>query len=221
MKPSDPFRPNELELAKQTGRLVADLIQKMKLIKKAIIVSFDFRKVKVVKETNSNITVGTLFTQKFATRSKSEYLQMKGLGNLEQCVKDGPDESMEFFRFVFQSGIFFKQSGSSSLDCDLKLYYNPLYSNNSIQTLRHNYSRTISTGFYTMYSVGKTEQQNLLDEKKALKLIQMGSGQRFITDDVKRARKFLGKTSSGNALHDGSRMVLKVSLCLLFVRMLG
>ena len=218
MKPSDPFRPKEFELAKETGRLVADIIQKMNLIKKAIIVSFDFRKVKVVKETNPNITVGTLFTQKFAGKSKYDYLQIEGFDNLEQCIKDGPDEPVELFRFVFQSGIYFKESGSSSLDCDLKLYDNPLYSNNTIKTLRQNYSSTISSGFYTMYSVGKKEKQNVLDEKKARTLIQLNGGQRFITDDVKRALKFLGKTSSGSsAMHDGKQMILMVSLFIFLV----
>lgn len=190
------------------------MIQKFNLIDKAIIVSFDFRKLKVVKETNSNITVGTLFTQKFATRSKSEYLEMKELGNLEQCVKDGPDDPLEFFQFVLQSGIFFKQSGSSSFDCDLKLYDNPMYSNNTMETLRHNYSSTISAGFYTMYSIGKKEHQNTMDEKKARRLIQSGGGHRFITDDVKRARIFLGKTSSGAVvMHCGSLVVFLLFMC--------
>lgn len=217
MKPSDPFRPSEFELSKETGRLVANIIQKMNLVKKAIIVSFDFRKVKVVKETYPNITVGTLFSQKFAGKSKNDYLQIGGFENLKQCVKDGPDKPAELFQFVFQSGIYFKESGSSSLDCDLKLYNNPLYSNNTIQSLRHNYSSTISSGFYTMYSVGKSEEQNVLDEKKARSLIQLNGGQRFITDDVKRARKFLGKTSSSGSIvvQSTTQMILMVSLFLM------
>ena len=222
MKPSEPFRQNEFELAKETGRLVADIIQKMNLVKKAIIVSFDFRKVKVVKDTNPNITVGTLFTQKFASKSKNDYLQIGGFGNLKQCVKDGPDEPAELFQLIFESGIYFKVSGSSSLDCDLKLYDNPLYSNHTIQTLRHNYSSTISSGFYTMYSLGKKEQQNVLDEKKARTLIQLNGGQRIITDDVKRVRKFLSKTSSSGsiAMHHGIRMILMIPLFNFLVRLM-
>ncbi|XP_066918432.1 uncharacterized protein [Clytia hemisphaerica] len=200
MKPSEPLRPHELQLAKDTARLVAQIIEKMGLVKKAIIVSFDFRKVKVVKAINPNITVGTLFSQKFADKPKSRYLEMKELGNLEQCVKDGPEDTLEFFKFVLQSGLFFKQAGSSSFDCDIKLYNNPKYLNKTLPTLRQNYSRTVSTGFYTIYSMGKTEEQHLIDERKALQLIKQGGGQRFITDDVKRARSLLGKSSSAGTI---------------------
>jgi len=196
MKPSDPFRPHELQLAKDTARLVTEMIVQMKLEDKAIIVSFDIRKVKAIKDLNDNITVGTLFTQKHSVIPKSRYLEMKELGDLQQCVQDAPNDTIQFFQFVLQSGLLFKQSGSSSFDCDIKLYNNPAYSNNTIDTLRKNYGAEISTGFYTMFSMGKSEGENSRDAEKAKLLIESGGGQRFITDDVERARNFLGRSSS-------------------------
>lgn len=196
MKPSDPFRPHELQLAKDTARLVAEMIVQMNLENKAIVVSFDYRKLKAVKQFNNNITVGTLFTPKMSKTPKSEYLKMKELGDLQQCVQDAPNDTAQFFQFVLQSGLFFKQSGSSSFDCDILLYDNPAYSNKTLDTLRRNYGSEISTGFYTMFNMGKTESYNTRVAEKAKLLVESGGGQRFITDDVERSRKLLGRSSS-------------------------
>lgn len=200
MKPSDPFRPHEAQLANDTAILVADMIEKMNLFDKTIVVSFDFRKVAAVKKWNPKIVVGTLFTQKFMPVEKSHYeVAAKSLGNFSQCLQNAPIDNLGFSQFILNTGLLFKASGSSSFDCDINLYNNTSYSNNTLETLRQNYGNGISTGFYTIYSMSKTEEQNTEDEKK-LKMLQLdGGGQRMITDDVPRLRKFLKSSNKGNS----------------------
>ena len=65
MKPSEPRQGDE-ELTEATGKLVAELVTKMGLQKRAILVSFDWRKVAKVKQVNPQLTVGTLFTTWYA-----------------------------------------------------------------------------------------------------------------------------------------------------------
>lgn len=204
MKPSDPFRPHEAELANKTGILVAEMVEKMNLFDKAIIVSFDFRKVAAVKNANPRITVGTLFTQKYSTKTKSQYQKANVFEELNQCLQDAPSDPFELFQFILNYGLLFKASGSSSLDTDILLYNNPKYSNDTLKEIRQNYGNNVSTGFYTIYSMSKTKEENMKDEKKLKQLNAQGGGQRMITDDVPRLRKFLGRdsgTSSGNNLN--------------------
>lgn len=62
--------------------------------------------------------------------------------------------------------------------------------------LRRNYNPDISTGFYTVYGMFKTETQNLQDEVKLKNLYAQGGGERMITDDVPRLRKLMEKKST-------------------------
>lgn len=202
MKPSDPFRPHEAQLANETGTLVAKMVEKLNLLNKAIIVSFDFRKIAAVKRANPRITTGTLFTQKFSNKPKSLYQAVNEFQSLNRCLQDAPNDPLELFKFVLNYGLLFKASGSSSFDTDIVLYNNPSYSNTTLKTLRQSYGNNVSTGFYTVYSMSKTEEENKKDEIKLKQLFAQGGGQRMITDDVPRLRKLLGREkSSGNTIN--------------------
>ncbi len=65
MKPSEP-RAGDDKLTKDTALMAAAMVTKMKLQHKAIMVSFDPRKVHQVKTHYPSITAGTLFTTWYA-----------------------------------------------------------------------------------------------------------------------------------------------------------
>ncbi len=94
---------------------------------------------------------------------------------------------------MLHTGLVFKLSKSSSFDCNLDLYTDTRYSNNTVDMMRVSYGPAISTGFYTMYSMGNLEWQNVEGERKLLKLLKEGGGERVITDNVPRVKEFLKK----------------------------
>ena len=191
MKPS---AINNLALSNITGQLVADMVTRLGIIDKTIVVSFDFHKVYAVKQRNPKITVGTLFSPNKISVRKEVWLAA-WFPSFMQCAIEAPNDTFGMFQFVLQKGFPFKYSGSVSFDTNIDLYDNPRYSNNTLEMLRRNYNSNISTGFYTVYSMSKTETQNLQDEVKLKNLFAQGGGERMITDDVTRLRKLMGKKS--------------------------
>ena len=192
MKPS---AINNLALSNITGQLVADMVTRLGIIDKTIVVSFDFHKVYAVKQRNPKITVGTLFSPSKISVSKEVWLAV-WFPSFMQCAIDAPNDTFGMFQFVLQTGFPFKYSGSASFDTNIDLYDNAKYSNNTLEMLRRNYNPDISTGFYTVYSMSKTETQNLQDEVKLKNLFAQGGGERMITDDVPRLSKLMGKEST-------------------------
>lgn len=210
MKPST-FFAGDSNLVNKTGELVADMITRLDLTLKSIVISFDYRKIAVVKSHNPNIVVGTLYSHKFSTYPKllraREYFPA-----LSNCIADAPTDPFGYFKFTLNSGLLFKASGSSSIDCDITLYNNAKYSNDTIAMMHKNYSPDISTGFYTVYSLSKTEKQNKQDEIKTKELIKQGGGHRLITDDVPRLRVLVGKDSTGRWVRATTGVIFLCSL---------
>ena len=192
MKPSES-KPNDEELTEKTSRMVAEMVTKMDLSHRAILISFDVRKVHRVKSINSNLTVGTLFTSNYNTMPKPTTQMINTFPKYRQCFLDAPSDAIGYFNFVLKTGLPFKLSGSSSFDCNINLYNNKIFSNNTIAMMRKNYSPDISTGFYTVYSMSNTESENKENEIKLKELLKEGGGERLISDNVPRLRRFLKK----------------------------
>jgi len=193
MKPSEPQRGDD-DLTEKTGKMVAQMVTRMGLQRRAILVSFDFRKVHRVKKENPELTVGTLFTTWYAdVFDKPTKMLVKAFPKYEQCWKDAPSNKLDWFKFALQSGLVFKLSGSTSFDSNLDLYSDIRYSNDTVATIRKNYGASTSTGFYTMYSMADDELEHFKAEIKLVKLLTEGGAERIITDDVPRVKKFLKK----------------------------
>ena len=120
-------------------------------------------------------------------------LLLKEFPEYRQCWLDAPTDKVEWFKFMLQTSLVFKLSGSSSFDSNLDMYSDTRFSNNTVDMMKENYSADISTGFYTMYSMGNFEFQNIEGEKKLVKLLGEGGGERIISDNVPRAKAFLEK----------------------------
>ena len=192
MKPSTI---NNSALSNITGQLVADMVTRFGIMDKTVVVSFDFHKVYAVKQRNPKITVGTLFSPSKISIPKEAWLA-EWFPSFMQCAIEAPNDTFGIFQFVLQAGLPFKYSGSASFDTNIDLYDNAKYSNNTLEMLRRNYNPDISTGFYTVYGMFKTETQNLQDEVKLKNLYAQGGGERMITDDVTRLRKLMEKEST-------------------------
>jgi len=192
-------------------------------------VSFDWRKVAKVKQVNPQLTVGTLFTTWYAdVFQRPTQMLTKWFPKYKQCWKDAPSDSVNWFKFALQTGIVFKLSGSSSFDSNLDLYSDHRYSNNTVEMLRRNYGQNVSSGFYTMYSMGDSEEQHIEAEYKLLRLMEAGGAERVITDNVPRAKRFLRKRNamkkkdkplcSSGSIATSNILLFVALLCFLFAQ---
>eukprot|EP00111_Clytia_hemisphaerica_P016757 TCONS_00049701-protein len=203
MVPYLPFTGDTIEAAK-TGQLVAAMVTRLGMVNNVFIMSSDFRKIAAAKAANPQISTVALFGSPGLLFPKAVYVKefekagelsrLTGAPNpftaIEQCIKDSPDSTEEFFDFVVNHGIIFKAIGVSFLGLDFPVYQrNPKL----LRIFRRNYGKKISAGIGTLYDQEKSEDQNKVDEKTLLRLLadRKGTLQRILTDDVPRLRRLL------------------------------
>ena len=190
MKPS---YTRDLGESAAVGKAVAKLVRELGLERRAMINSFDPFKCLAAKQENPDVPVGTFYKRDWwkrehADKLKKDFAKLPGMAD---CVQASPNGS-EFLPFIFQNGAVFKSINASFVDMDYKIYNNPLYSNDTFQTLRANYSPSISAGAWTLYSMSQSEAEWDASEEKIASLVKLGA-QRFITDNVTRMLEKLGR----------------------------
>ena len=180
--------------SEKIGRKVAKLVTEMQLVERSILISFDYRKLQAAKIENQNLVVGNLFMNDFSTIPKTSW-KLDMFPELTQCIFDAPNETLDFYNFLIESGVLSKATGASLFLAGLNVYEEKQLPNNTLTMLKKNYRQDVNSGFYTAYSLYNTEKQNLAYQAKYKSLVSQGA-EVLITDDVGRLREFLKSTSS-------------------------
>ncbi|XP_001639110.2 uncharacterized protein LOC5519209 [Nematostella vectensis] len=215
MKPS---RLRNMTESNKVGKAVAKLVTEMGLVKQAMLNSFDPFKTLAAKRENPDIPIGFFYYSSYWNPSTAKVLRdtIRQLPGMASCVDTSPS-GVDFIHKMFQSGAAAKSINASFLDMDYKIYDDPRYSNDTFQTLRGNYSASISAGAWTLYSMKNSDEQDKIQDVLIDRLVRQGA-ERLITDDVYRMLKKLGRpqTPPISAANYG-RVSLSGILLLLFL----
>ncbi|XP_047145635.1 uncharacterized protein LOC124818651 isoform X1 [Hydra vulgaris] len=193
MKP-EYFDRNDHSQSEIIGQKVAKLVTEMNLVEKVVVISFDYRKIRAAKKENENLVVGSLVMNDFSLIPKSSW-DLGLFPELQQCFFEAPNNTLDFYHFLIESGILFKAAGASLFIAGLNVYEERPLPNNTLKVLKSNYRNDINSGFYTAYSMYNTEDQNLAFQTKYKTLSSQGV-EILITDDVERLRKLLQNSSA-------------------------
>ena len=209
MKPSNLIY-NSFNRSIETGTTVAKLVTKLGLENKVFLVSFDFMKSLAAKRENPNLVVGSFYSTKYWNRNAAWYTdlkkQLKKFPGLETCLDPLPS-NRSLIDFLFKKGSIFKSINASFVDMDYRIYGNKTISKNTIKTLQDNYSKDISFGAWTVYSMSMDSAQIEASEGEIQNLISKGA-ERLITDDIPRLKK---KVGGGAAEKHCSSLLLMIS----------
>lgn len=175
------------------GRKVAQVVKEMGLVNQASIVSFDPIKSLSAYLENPNIPTGFFYKTDYWLPSSFDmvYKQASHVPGMEKCIKQIPNGTA-FIKGLFETGDLPKAIKATFLDMDYKIYDNPLYSNNTFQTLRNNYNPNISAGAYTIYGMKNSKEEDAGQDAVIDRLLNQGA-ERLITDDVYRLLDKLGR----------------------------
>ena len=198
-----------------TGKAVAKLVTKLGLEKQVFLVSFDPLKSLAAKRENPSLVVGTFYEEDYWKASSSWYAGWKQLmkthyPGLRTCLDAIPNDR-SLIDFLFEKGSIFKSINASFVDMEFTIYDNKQFSNNTFKTLRDNYSKKISAGAWTIYSMKLNETETEATEAQVAHLIKEGA-ERLITDDVPRLRKKLGRTSAASVKEASVGLLIFVSM---------
>ena len=190
----------ELERVQKTGIMTAQLVKSMGLLSKTVVTSFNCFATFAAKRSVPELTIGTLLPNKllYATKPIVQLIKVQlknvfpGLG---KCMDDAPDEGIDLLKYLVTKGAPFTTMNSSFIDTSIQLFENPMFGNETVTRFRKIYGDDISLGFYTAFKIGSTETQDQQSEAKIKRVVEKGI-HRLITDDVKRARKLLGRSSA-------------------------
>ena len=171
------------------GQKVAELLTELRVENKVLLASFDPFKILAAKKKNPALVIGTFYKTgmwKDATADglKSEFGDLPGLN---QCVAAAP-KGKEFMDFIFQSGALLKSTKGSFVVMNYELY-----TDDTFQTFKTNYSSDFSFGAFIIDNLALTDQQRKEDEK-FLDLLIQNNASCLVTDDVPRLLKKLGRS---------------------------
>ena len=214
MKPSNLYY-SDTTRSFNTGKAVAKLVTKLGLEKQVFLTSFDPLKSLAAKQENPNLVVGTFYTELYWKVHNSWYVACKGMmknhyPGLRTCLDAIPNDR-SLIDFLFEKGSIFKSINASFVDMEFTIYDNKQFSNNTFKTLRDNYSKKISAGAWTIYSMKLNETETEATEEQVAHLIKEGA-ERLITDDVPRLRKKLGRTSAASVKEASVGLLIFVAM---------
>jgi hypothetical protein len=172
------------------------MVTRLGLVNQATITSFDPVKTRGAYQENPNIPTGLLYVMPYWKPMGCNNLQdaLRMLPEMEKCQVKNITDCTSFMKAVFDSGDVLKAVNSSFVDMQYEIYDNPLYSNNTFETLRKNYSPSISAGAVVMYSMALTEDsKEAVNQDLVIDRLVEQKVEHLITDDVYRLLRKLGR----------------------------
>jgi hypothetical protein len=173
----------------------------MGLVNRTSIVSFDPIKSLAANIENPNIPTGFYYETDYWLPSAFEdlYKTVSQVPEMRDCIKRMPNGTA-FINAIFQSGDVAKAVNAKFLDMHYKIYDNPLYSNDTLQTLRNNYNPNISAGAWTLYSMKMGKEEDAGQDAVIDRLVKQRA-EHLITDDVYRMLDKIGRPQTPPTLH--------------------